>query len=205
MRVVVAQVSTRERGIVRVIVFAACAGLAACESSSVNLVAAGPAGGTGGSGANGQDGNGGAGATPSGGSGGASAGSGGESGSAGSDAGTDADADAGACEPECAGAAPFCEQGRCVQCLAGSKRCLQELPQECREGGWVALAACPGSAPVCTNGACAGARFTGAFVVAQDEVGTAERRLRDHGFEFPARACAPVAGATTCVTGGFRP
>jgi hypothetical protein len=172
--------------------------VAACGSESTHHYSSDGSGGAGASGGAGP-GSGGDGGSPTGGSGGASgSGTGGTSGAAG-DGGAGADAGISG-----SGGSGGGDEDGGPACLDGSKRCEANTPQECRQGAWVPLAPCPATAPACSNGACAVARFTGGFTTAQGNSGTSSVLLREHGFEFAPRICVDVAGTMMCATGGFR-
>ena len=169
---------------------------------------AGDTGKGGGSGKAGNAGN--AGSAGKGGSGGSSGE--GPSGDAGSSSGTAGQAEGGSgggaeCDPACTGETPFCEQGVCVACRAGTApRCgAGETPEVCDDGTWVPQEPCGGNTPVCGNGTCSAVRFSGGLVSVGATSATGSIRLVDHGFEGFPTLCGTVSGAAVCLTGGIRP
>lgn len=171
----------------------------------------GGAGGTSGAaGAAGSSGQGGAGNGGAAGSAGQGAGNGGASGNGGCKlgdltclGGVPAQCDAaGSFVPKapCSGETPLCDDGLCVACLEGQRRCdPQGLPQLCSpQQTWLNQTACV-AGETCSNGICTSLVVRGGFSSSK-RTESAELRVRG-GFVQNKKTC----GSDVCVYGGFRP
>lgn len=90
-------------------------------------------------------------------------------------------------------------------CVDGRRRCVEDIPEECEDGAWIADEPCSGNTPACSNGVCAAARLSGSLVTVQSLLPSGSVRLRDHGFLTLPRTCSEIDGETLCLIGGFRP
>jgi hypothetical protein len=147
------------------------------------------------------------GAEDGGGSGGG-AGTAGGAGNAGSGGSGNTGGAGASCTPPCQGATPYCENDKCVECLADSAQCENDTPVLCVASKWSKQSPCGGNKPACSNGVCAAARGSGGIITMSSGVLTGSAgnvRLVDHGFERMPRTCGTVKTERVCVTGGITP